>query len=143
MWWRIFYGVLRTMLGLALLQVVDVPFTDILYRLLGRELIEDPQDALFMIVHSFLQVHPITVTYFLSAYLLFWGFIDIVLSIQMLRKKMWAFPVSMYLIALFVSYELYRLIHTHSRILLFVIVIDILVLWIIHREYTKMRRCDQ
>ena len=101
MWWRIFYGTLRVILGLALLKVIGVLFTDIIYKMMSHEIIEDPSDLFFNIINSFFQSHPFSITYFLSAYLIFWGIIDIVLSINLLRHKIWAFSISLYFIGFF------------------------------------------
>jgi len=139
MYWRIFYGALRTVLGLVLLKLINVPFSELLYRLLGQEVIEDPSDFLFTTANYFLQLHPLSVTYFLSAYLIFWGITDIFLSICLLKHRLWAFPVSLGLIVLFVLYELYRFTHTHSLMLLGVICIDGIIFWLIHREYRKTK----
>lgn len=138
MWWRIFYGTLRTILGLVFLELINVPFTDILYKIFGYELAEDPADILFSTINSFLQLHPFSVTYFLSIYLIFWGILEIFLSINLLRHKLWVFPVSLYLIVFFVIYELFRFFHTHSIILLLIIVVDIVIFWLIKNEYQKV-----
>jgi len=140
MWWRIVYGVLRIGFGLYLLQVVDVPLAELLRRLMGHELTQDPNDLLYRLVNAFLKHHPLTVTYFLAAYLLFWGVLDTVLSLSMLRHKLWAFPVSLVLIGFFVSYELYRLSQTQSLILLFFICVDSGIWWLIKDEWRKTRR---
>ena len=137
MYWRIAYGSLRIILGSALLKVVGVPFTEILYKLMQHEITEDSSDVLFQLAHSFFQAHPFSVTYFLAFYLIFWGCIDIGLSIYLLRHKLWAFPVSLVLIAFFIFYEIYRYFHTHSFVLLMIITVDIGIFWLIRREYSK------
>lgn len=139
MWWRIFYGTLRTALGLALLKLINVSFSEILYRVMNYELSEDPSDTLFRTIDGYLQAHPYTVTHFIAFYLIFWGVLDVVLSINLLREKIWAFPISLYLIALFVLYELYRFTHTHSLALLFIIGVDIVVFMLIRREYRLVK----
>lgn len=138
MWWRILYGFLRLILGFVLLRLVGTPIADIFYKLMAHELIEDPRDFLMRAVSPLLQHLSFTVTYFLAAYLLFWGIIDILLSINLLKHKMWAFPVSIYLIGIFVLYEIYRFTHTHSLILACVIIIDMILIWLIRKEYLKL-----
>lgn len=138
MWWRIFYGFLRVILGLALSKQIDVSFHDLLYRVMNHELVEDPSDILFHSVSTFLQVHPFTVTHFLALYLIFWGCVDVVLSAFLLRHKLWAFPLSLSLIAFFILYEFYRLLHLFSWVLLTVIVVDMCIFWLINREYKNM-----
>jgi uncharacterized membrane protein len=140
MWWRIFYGTMRIILGFWLLNLIDMPLSDLLHSLMSHELVEDPNDLLYRILNSFLQLHPLSVTYFLSAYLLFWGATDIVLSASLLRHKLWAFPASLTLIGFFVGYELYRLTETRSLILLFFICVDAGIWWLIKDEWRKTRR---
>ncbi len=139
MYWRILYGVLRTLLGLALLKLINMPISELLYNIMGQELIEDPSGFLFSAINYFLQLQPLSVTYFLSTYFIFWGVTDIFLSTNLLRHKMWAFPVSLWLIAFFVLYELYRFVNTNSLILLSVIFVDIVIFWLIQREYKKIK----
>lgn len=138
MWWRIFYGFLRVVLGLVLSKQIDVSFHELLYKVMSYELTEDPSDILFQSVSTFLQVHPFTVTHFLALYLIFWGCVDVVLSAFLLRHKLWAFPLSLTLIAFFILYEFYRLLHVFSWALLSVIVLDMVIFWLINREYKNM-----
>jgi uncharacterized membrane protein len=139
MYWRIGYGVLRILLAIIFLKVVNVPFNDVFRQIFGYELLEDPNDPLVSAISLFLDTHPITITYFATAYLLFWGTVDIVLSSLLLRHYLWAFPVSLALIGPFVLYEVYRFIHTYSLMLLTMIVIDVMVFWLIWREYKQVR----
>lgn len=138
MWWRIGYSILHIFLGLAVLKVIGTPLIDIVQSIMGHELIEDPHDLLYSFIYNVLTVHPIYISYFLSFYFIFWGVVDIVLSYNLLKHKLWAFPVSFILIGLFILYEIFRFTHTHSIILLFVIFIDVTILWIIWREYRKL-----
>ena len=140
MWWRIVYGTLRIILGTTLLHLVGKPFSEIFYRLMLHETAEDPQDALFRFIHDTLEQHELTVTYFLASYLIFWGVIDIFLSVSLLRHKLWAFPVSLILIGFFVLYSISRFFHTHSLILLGVICVDVVIMFIIYREYRVLRK---
>ena len=138
MWWRIFYGSLRLVFGAVLLQAVGSPFSVLLHRVMGHELVEDPSDVLFFAVSFIVNHQHLYITYFLAFYFIFWGFLDIFLSVNLLKDKLWAFPVSLYLITFFVIYEFFRYFHTHSIMLLVVIVIDIFVFWLIHKEYRRI-----
>ena len=135
MWWRIFYGFLRLILGAVAIKLINVPFQDILYTVMSHELTEDSTDVLFQVLNSFLINHPLAITTFVPIYLIFWGLVDIILSINLLKHNLWAFPVSLYLIGFFVLYELIRLYQTHSLLLLCVIIIDIIVFILIRNEY--------
>lgn len=140
MWWRIMYGFMRLFVGFAFIKIVNTPLIDILYKFTSTEIGEDPTDFFVSILNSFLQVHPLTITYFLAAYMIFWGIVDIFLSASLLRHKLWAFPVTLWLIALFVLYMFYRFTHTHSPILIATIIFDFWIFWLIGREFKKIKK---
>ncbi|MCF7815636.1 MAG: DUF2127 domain-containing protein [Candidatus Pacebacteria bacterium] len=140
MWWRIFYGFIRIVLGFILLNHIGSSFTDILTSVMAHEIVQDPADVLFLFIYQLIENHSFTVTYFVSCYLLFWGSIDIFLSSLLLKHKLWAFPVSMVLIALFIVYGIFRLTHTHSLVLLSVIIADIIILYLIHKEHYNLKK---
>lgn len=135
MWWRIAYGFMRLALGFILINLVGTPISDIFYRVMSHEISQDPSDILIKILTPLLQHFPITISYFIAIYFMFWGVIDIVLSIQLLKYKLWAFPLTIVLISTFIIYELYRFFHTQSFILLSIIFIDVIVVFLIYREY--------
>jgi len=136
---RIGYGALRVILGLTLLKFfMGQPFSDILFKLMEHELMEDKQDILFSLFKPLAAHMHYGVTYFVAGYLLFWGIMDIFLSIQLLFNRMWAYPVSIILIYFFIAYELFRVSFTHSKILVVVIVWDLIVIWFIRREQQKI-----
>jgi len=139
MWWRIIYGFLRLVLGFVLLRLIGTPLSDVFYALMNHELIEDTTDFLIQAISPLLQHTSFTVTYFLAVYLIFWGIVDILISINLLKHKMWAFPIGIYIIGIFVLYEIYRFSHTHSLVLACVIIIDLILIWLIKKEYTKLK----
>lgn len=140
MWWRISYGALRIVTGLTLLQYVHRPLYDLVAQLMRTELIEDPADTLVFTVVTYLQHHSLQITYFAAVYFLFWGVIDIVLSLCLLKHQLWAFPLSLSLIVSFMVYEISRFLHTGSWLLILLLAVDSFVFWIIYREYRFLKR---
>ncbi len=139
MWWRIGYGFLRVLFGVAILQVVGTPLIEVFKIVMRHELVQDHSDRLYHVVNHALVQHPLYVTYFLAIYFIFWGTLDIVLSYNLLRGRQWAFPVSLICIAGFIAYEMVRFTHTHSHILLGVVMIDLVIFALIYNEYRKRR----
>ena len=137
--WRIGYGFFRILFGLALLKVVGTPLIELFSALMKHELVEDPSDILYSFITNILTSHPLYITYFLALYFIFWGIIDVVLSYNLIKHRLWAFPASFILISLFVIYEAIRFSYTHSFILLGVILLDTIILWLIWREYKKLK----
>ncbi len=140
MWWRIFYGGLRIFLGLALLRVIGEPLIDIVTTVMDYELLQKTPDILFTLISDLLSRHQFSVTYFLAFYFIFWGSVDAILSHHMLKDDLWAFPISLGLISLFIAYSLFRLTYTHSAVLAGVIIMDIVIMILIHKEYKKVLR---
>ena len=137
--WRIGYGFFRILFGLALLKVVGTPVIQVVSTLMRHELVEDPSDILYSFITNVLTSHPLYITYFLSFYFIFWGVLDVTLSYNLIKHRLWAFPASFLLISLFVIYEVTRFIDTHSFILLGIILLDIIILWLIRREHKKIK----
>jgi len=102
------------------------------------EIMEDPNDFLVSFVSPLLEKLSIDTLHFVAGYMMFWGFIDVFLSKSILGGKRWAFPILLIVILFFIIYELYRLSYTHSLILVGVIIIDIIVFYLVWREYKKI-----
>lgn len=143
MWWRIGYGVLRILFGLAILNVVGSTLLDVLTALMGHELTEDPQDVLYTFFSHILAGHTFYISYFLAFYFIFWGIVDVVLSYNLIKHRLWAFPASFVIMGTFVLYECVRFSFTHSLILLWVTFIDAVVVGLIWREYKKLKRKEK
>ncbi len=143
MWWRIFYGFLRLFLGMALLQNIGQPLADFIYTLMSHEFSGRAGDIVLEHLYTLFTIHDFTVTYFIAVYFIFWGMVDIVLSLCLLRHVRVAFPISMFLIALFIVYSIFRFSFTHSFMLLYVIIIDIGILFLIYREYLQLKLTTQ
>ncbi len=140
MFWRIGYGTIRLVVGLILLRHIGTPLSDVFARAFRSEFFEEPREHFINTVGPFVHHFSFEITYFLAIYLIFWGLVDVFLSVQLLRLKLWAFPVTMWLIALFIVYEIYRYTHTHSVILLGIIIIDVGLIWLINGEYGRVKR---
>lgn len=126
-------------LGVSLWAYAGQPFQTAYYGLMAHELIEDPNDILIQLAGAVLGQVPYYITHFLSAYLIFWGLVDVSLSVSLLKEKLWAFPVSIILISIFMLYELYRLSYTHSITLGVVIIIDGFIIWLINKKYQQVK----
>ncbi|PIR84893.1 hypothetical protein COU16_00020 [Candidatus Kaiserbacteria bacterium CG10_big_fil_rev_8_21_14_0_10_47_16] len=132
------YGVLRILLGIAFLKLHGWEISTLVYHLLSYEVAEDPGDLLVGIVNVVLIHMPVTVSYFLAFYFIFWGLFDTVLSYFLFLKKKWAYPTAFALIGTFGLYEIIRFLHNHSIILFCVILVDILILILMVREYRRL-----
>lgn len=140
MWWRIFYGALRVILGVAFLRLIGQPLSEFIYTIMAHELVGKTGDAVLEKIYLLFQTHEFTVTYFIAGYFIFWGIIEIVLSFCLLRRMPNAFPIAMGLILIFILYASFRYTHTNSLTLLGIIVIDIGILFLINHEYKNLKK---
>lgn len=138
MYWRIIYGAARIFIGYKLLSLVGMPAVDAYRHLFHHEILQDPDDSLLRLVGHALAIHGFPITYFLAAYLLFWGVMDVILSVSMLRHYLWAFSVSLAVMILFIVYEIFRLSHTHSHALFGFILIDAFIVFLIYNERGRL-----
>jgi uncharacterized membrane protein len=140
MWWRVFYGALRIVLGTALLHNIGQSLSAFVYSIMSHELTGKTGDAILEHFYNLFESHEFTVTYFIATYFIFWGAIDIILSLSLLRHIRIAFPISIALIGLFICYSIFRYTFTHSLVILSVIVIDVVILLLIYSEYRRLYR---
>jgi uncharacterized membrane protein len=77
---------------------------------------------------------------FAAAYVLIHGIVNLFLAIQLLRQRLWAYLVAIGIMATFVIYQLYRIHHYHSRVLIFFTVVDILFIFLTWHEYRHRKQ---
>ncbi|MCR4285762.1 MAG: DUF2127 domain-containing protein [Candidatus Kaiserbacteria bacterium] len=140
MWWRIFYGFLRLILGTTLLKITGQPLSEFIFTLMSHEITGKASDSILGKLYTLFEIHDFTITYFLALYFIFWGTVDIILSLCLLHHIKRAFPIAMALIVLFILYGIFRFTYTHSLMLLTVIALDIGILYLINYEYRELRR---
>jgi uncharacterized membrane protein len=102
------------------------------------ELIEDPKDGFAnYVLHS---VHHFTSggKLFIVSYLLSHGLVKLLLVIGLYMKKLWAYPLSLAVLGLFIVYQVHRYSITHSIFLIVLTVFDVFVMWLIWKEYKFM-----
>ena len=109
----------------------------ILQTLVENEIVEDPQG--FLARHSSLITGAISphAQYVSALYLLSHGIIKVVLVWGLLRDKLWAYPASLAVLALFVAYQTITFTRTHSIALLLLTIFDLTLIWLIWHEYRR------
>jgi uncharacterized membrane protein len=128
-------GVLETVGGLLILFIPLHSLDDWIRFLLAHELSTESHDLLAHAAEHLLDILSLSTKVFASVYLIGHGLVKIFLVYALWREKMWAFPIALWFIVLFVAYQLYRYTHTHSTALLIFALFDVCVSWFIWREY--------
>lgn len=104
-----------------------------------EELMEDPTD--FLATHAVQAVGGISpfAKSFLAIYLIVRGLVKLGLVVALVKRKLWAYPASIALLAAFMAYQVYLVVTTGSAIQLALVILDIFVVWAIWREYRLIR----
>lgn len=137
--WRIIYGIIKFISGILLVNVLPNQIFETFNKITRKELLEDPDDFLINIIGNYIEKITESTILFIAIYLIFWGLLDTILSYFIYKKIIWAYPMTIYLIILFVIYQILHLVSNHSLTLVFFIIIDIVIIFVIHREYIKLK----
>jgi uncharacterized membrane protein len=111
------------------------------YRITQDKISEDPHE--FVAAHLRHAASHISLSgdHFMAAYLFINGAIKVVVVLALLRGKLWAYPLAVAVFGCLVAYQLYRFTLTHGVGLILLSAFDLLLIWLIWREYqaTKAR----
>src|SRR5205807_89789 len=99
------------------------------------ELLGDRDDLLFRFAQRHLVELSVGTRTFVGIYLLFHGLMNMFLAYNLYRNRLWAYPLSIAFTSVFFIYQMYRLTHTHSLILLVATVFDIFFILLTWHEY--------
>lgn len=134
------FAVLETTGG-VLLFFVSTDYVYAFVRLFTFvEISEDPVDVVANYLLQAAHTFTIEAKLFIALYLFTRGIVKLFLITSLLRNKLWAYPVSLGIFGLFVLYDVYRYIHTHSPFTLSLALLDFLVLGLIYHEYGVARK---
>jgi uncharacterized membrane protein len=134
------HALIECISGLALAAVSTSTIVNLVYVFTQDELIEDPDDFVATHLLNQAQNYTISTQHFYAFYLLSHGVIKAFLVIGLLRNKIWAYPVSLVVLGLFIAYQLYRFSYTHGIGLIVLTFFDIIVMGLIWHEYRLVRR---
>ena len=126
--------------GLVLVFVSTSAITNLVNSLTQDELIKHPNDLVAAYFLRVAQNFTVSDEHFYALYLLSHGAIKLFLVIGLLRGKLWAYPVSLVVLGLFIVYQMYRFSYTHGIGLIVLTVFDVVVMGLIWHEYRLVRR---
>jgi len=132
-------GALEVIGGIVLLFVSPASIEHVVRFFTAHELAQDPHD--FIARHLLHSASGLTrsATVYGGIYLLTHGVAKVVLVVLVLKDKLWAFPLMIALIGVFIVYQVYRLTYQVTFGLIFLTLFDLLVVWLTWREYRIKR----
>lgn len=133
-------GALEVIGGVLLLFITPHRLNAIVVFLTQHELSEDPRDFLATHLLSYAQRYTASTALFLALYLLSHGIIKIILVVALLQQRLWAYPLAIVFLSVFIVYQIYRLALHVSLGLLALTLFDIFIVGLTVLEYRKHRR---
>ena len=134
-WIKGLVGLIQGVVGILLLTVTQQALTAFVVKITNPELSEDPHDLIATWLRSSAAHWGAGTQLFASVYLIVHGLIKILLIAGLLRRKMWSYPASMWVLGAFIVYQCYRFTLTHSVWLVLLTALDIVVVYLIFHEY--------
>src|SRR5581483_1925131 len=137
LWGKLVDGLLETAGGVLLLIITPDQINHLARWLTEGELSEDPHD--FISNHILKTAHHLTGASLAcgAAYLLAHGLVKIVLVVEVIRDHLWAYMGLIGVTAVFVVYQIYRLIIKFSVSMLLLTLFDLLIIYLTQKEYRR------
>ena len=66
------------------------------------------------------------------------GLVKVALVVALLRQKLWAYPWALGALVLFLIYQIYLVIVHQTFLMGFLVVLDIVIIWLVWREWQKV-----
>lgn len=103
------------------------------------ELREDSSDIIMNYLVTLSQNTPITTMHSIAVYMLLHGLTKLVAIVLLWKKKLWAYLPVVGVFGLFIAYECYSYIHSHSPFMLAIIIIDLAIIVVVILEYKHLK----
>lgn len=132
-------GILEITGGILLIFLNPVRLNKLVVLLTQHELSQDPDDILSNFMIKFSSNFSISTQYFGVIYLISHGLIKFILIILLWRKKIWAYPLTIVSLILFIAYQIYRYTIDHSMGFIILTVFDIVMIFLTLIEYKRMK----
>ncbi|MGH3719519.1 MAG: DUF2127 domain-containing protein [Pseudonocardiaceae bacterium] len=133
-------GGLQLLAGIVLIFLPAAAITRLADTVVNRELVGDPTGKLAVHLHAAADHFAGGSRSFAITYLLLHGIIKIVLVAALWRKLMAAYPIAVAALGAFVVYEVLRAIHTRSIALPIFAALDLVIIFLVVKEYLQLRR---
>lgn len=137
-------GLLEFLGGLLLLFVSPTQMHQFVSFVTQRELLEDPNDRVAHLLLDATSHFTSGSQVFAMAYLWIHAIIKLVAVIGILRNQLWAYPFSLITLGLLMVYQTYSIVFVKVSVgMILLTVFDVFILWLIWREYGKVKAGSQ
>jgi uncharacterized membrane protein len=133
-------GALEFVGGLLLLFVSPAQMHELIALVTQRELLEDPNDRVANLLVQATSHITAGGQVFAIVYLWIHATIKLIAVIGILRNQLWAYPFSLITLGLLMVYQVYSIVFVKLSVgMILLTAFDIFILWLIWREYGKVK----
>ena len=108
-----------------------------------NELAEDPQDLVANLLVRMGHHYSINSQHFGVFYLVSHGIVNLGIVLLLWRKKLWAYPLGIVVLFLFIAYQVYRWLATGSSAMIFFTAVDLIIIFLTWSEYRRLKSTEQ
>ena len=139
-WCKGIAGLVETIGGLLLLLIPHTGLNALVFFLTAPELVEDPTDRIATLLQRMVHELSADTKLFASGYLIVHGIIKVFLVAGLLGRRLWSYSVSLWFLAAFIAYQMYRFLSTRSLWMIALTIVDLIVAFLIWREYQDVHK---
>ena len=129
----------ESMAGLGLLLTPNLTIINFVGWLTSHDLTQEPNADMAKFVHHMTEAFPIQVQHFYAFYLLGHGLLKFLMVIMLARRILWGYPVSMLILAGFVTYQMTEFFSHGSIALLALSGFDAFMIGLVYREWGVLK----
>jgi uncharacterized membrane protein len=133
-------GVLEVIGGFLLILVYPERLNRIFVFLTQHELSEDPDDVIANFLLKTSHEFSVGSQYFGVLYLLTHGIVKLFLFAMLRQRKLWAYPLTIVFLILFIGYQCYRYTYSKSIWLIVLTVFDVIMVFLTWLEYKRIKK---
>ena len=134
-----FDGVLEIIGGILLIFLSPIRLNKLTVLLTQHELSEDSKDIIASYMLRLSSSFSVSAQYFWVLYLISHGVVKFILVILLWKRKIWAYPLTIISLILFMAYQVYRYTIDHSMFLIILTIFDIVMIILTYIEYISMK----
>src|SRR4051794_11115100 len=134
-----FYAVLECAAGIGLALISTNTILGWITWLTQDEIAKDPDDYIATHLLNLAQTFSLSQQDFYVFYLVGHGLVKLLLVAGLLKNKLWAYPMALVAVSLFVIYQLCRFSYTHSLGLILLTMFDMFFIALVWHEYQRAR----
>lgn len=123
--------------GVLLMFINSSYLSHIAVILTQSELSEDPNDLIANAILTFSQSYSVSAQKFGIIYLLSHGIIKLIMVYLLWQRKLWAYPLTIIFLSLFIAYQAYRYTINQSFMMILLTILDLVVVLLTFIEYKR------